>query len=133
MKIFKKLDIIIILSLIAISFIPYLIFAKKLSQNYNSTYANIKINGRLYDNIPLSSFKGEKTIVIGEKGHSNTILIKDNTIQIIDADCPDKLCINQGTISKVHDTLVCLPHKLVIEIKGEESTADSNDDLILSH
>ncbi len=131
MKIFKKLDIIIIVFLIILSFIPYLIFAKTLSKNYNTTYANIKISGKLYDNIPLSSFKGEKTLTIKTKHGNNIVLIKDNTIRIVEADCRDDLCIKQGAISKVGQTIVCLPHELIIEIKGDEST--SSDDSILSH
>ncbi|GAA0068675.1 NusG domain II-containing protein [Clostridium sardiniense] len=131
MKIFKKLDIIIILFLIILSFVPYLIFAKTLSKDYSSTYANIKISGDVYDNIPLSSFKGEKTLVVKTNHGNNTISIKDNTIKIIEADCRDDLCIKQGVISKVGQTIVCLPNELIIEIKGDESNSDS--DTILSH
>ena len=61
---------------------------------------------------------------------TNKILIRDNTVKIIDADCKDELCIKQGEISKVSQTLVCLPHELIIEIKGDES---NDDDIILSH
>lgn len=131
MKIFKKLDIIIILFLIILSFVPYLIFAKTLSKDYSSTYANIKVSGDVYDNIPLSFFKGEKTLVVKTNHGNNTISIKDNTIKIIEADCRDDLCIKQGVISKVGQTIVCLPNELIIEIKGDESNSDS--DTILSH
>ena len=131
MSALKKLDIIIIVFLLILSFTPHLIFSKMLSKNYSSTYANIKTSGKVYDNIELSSFKGEKTIVISTEHGNNTIFIKDNTIKIIEADCKDSLCIKQGVISKVGETLVCLPNELVIEIKGDES--DSSNDLILSH
>ena len=47
------------------------------------------------------------------------------------ANCNDALCVKQGNISKVGQTIICLPHKLIIEIKGDE--LDSKDDLILSH
>lgn len=133
MKLFKKLDIIIIISLVIISFIPYFIFSKMLKKEYSSTYANIKLNGKTYDNIPLSSFKGEKEIEIKNDHGHNIIKIKDNEISIIEADCDDSLCIKQGSITKVGQTLVCLPHKLIIEIKGDESTSSNNEDIILSH
>ena len=130
MKIFKKLDIVIIIFLIILSFTPHFILGSKLCKNYSSTYANIKVSGKLYKNIPLSSFKGEKIIDINTPKGTNKILIRDNTVKIIDADCKDELCIKQGEISKVSQTLVCLPHELIIEIKGDES---NDDDIILSH
>lgn len=131
MKTLKKLDSIIILFLIVLSFVPQFIFSKTLAENYKSTYANIKVSGEFYDNIPLSSFKGEQTIVIKTKHGNNTILVKDGTIKVIDADCNDSLCIKQGTASKVGESIICLPHELIIEIKGDES--DSSSDMILSH
>ncbi len=131
MKTLKKLDIVIILFLIVLSFIPQLIFSKTLSADLSTTYANITLSGKFYDNIPLSSFKGEKTFVIKTKYGKNTILVKDDTIQIVDADCKDSLCVNQGISSKVGQSIICLPHKLIIEIKGDEK--DSSSDMILSH
>ena len=42
-----------------------------------------------------------------------------------DADCPDKICINMGTIRKKGQTIICLPHKLVVEITdGKEMDTD---------
>lgn len=131
MKTFKKLDFVIIVFLIILSFVPHFVFAKVLNKNYTSTYASIKVSGKLYKNINLSSFKGEETLVIPTSHGNNTILISDNTIQISDADCNDRLCIKQGNISKVGESIICLPHELIIEIKGDES--DSSDDMILSH
>ena len=48
----------------------------------------------------------------------NTVVIEDETIAITDADCPDHLCVSMGKASRPGDTLVCLPHKLVIEVKS---------------
>lgn len=130
MKTLKKLDIVIIVLLIGLSFTPHLIFAKTWSKDYSSTYASIKISGKFYKDIPLSSSNGEQTFVIETDHGSNTILVKDDTIQIIDAHCHDKLCVKQGTISKVGQSVICLPNELIIEIKGDES---KDSDLILSY
>lgn len=132
MKSLKKLDIIIIVSLLILSFIPSIIFSKSISENYNSTYASIKVNGKFYDNIPLSSFKGEKTFTIKSTSGTNDVLVKDNTIKIIKANCKDELCIKQGEMSNVGESIICLPNELIIEIKGAEKDS-SSDDMILSH
>ncbi|CEI72129.1 MULTISPECIES: NusG domain II-containing protein [Romboutsia] len=132
MKSLKKLDIIIIVSLLILSFVPSIIFSKSLSKNFNSTYVSIKVNGKFYDNIPLSSFKDEKTFTIKSKHGTNDVLVKDNKIKIIKANCKDELCIKQGEISNVGENIICLPNELIIEIKGAEKDS-SSDDMILSH
>lgn len=132
MKIFKKLDVLIIISLLLLSFIPNLVYSHKMSKDYKSTYANIKVDGKTYDNINLSSFEGEKAFTIESKDNTNVVSIENDTISIIDANCHDSLCVKQGEISKVGQSIVCLPHKIIIEIKGDEKDS-SSDDMILSH
>lgn len=131
MKTLKKLDIVIIILLFILSFTPNIIFSKTIYNSNKLVYASIKVDGKLYDNIPLSTNKGEKKLNIKSSSGNNSILIRDNTIKVISADCKDDLCVKQGEISKVGESIICLPHKLIIEIKGDEK--DSSSDMILSH
>lgn len=131
MKTLKKLDIVIIILLFILSFTPNIIFSKTIHNSNKLIYASIKVDGKLYDNLPLSTNKGEKKLNIKSSSGNNSILIRDNTIKVISADCKDDLCVKQGEISKVGESIVCLPHKLIIEIKGDEK--DSSSDMILSH
>jgi hypothetical protein len=55
----------------------------------------------------------------GYDGGYNTLVIEEGVAYLTDADCPDKLCVKQGKISKVGETIVCLPHRIVIEVVGE--------------
>ena len=48
-----------------------------------------------------------------------------------DADCPDKLCVKTGRISKTGETIVCLPHRVVVEIIGAAAD-DSGVDLFVN-
>ncbi|MGN0334604.1 MAG: NusG domain II-containing protein [Lachnospiraceae bacterium] len=52
-----------------------------------------------------------------EDGENNTLVIQDGRASITDADCPDRLCVKQGSIQNAGETIVCLPHKLVISIE----------------
>lgn len=130
MKIFKKMDLVIIVVLIIFSFIPHCIYSNVVSKNNKNFYATIKINGKVYTTIDLP-VASEKRLPISTTYGNNTIVINGNKIKIVDADCKDALCIKQGSISKIGKTLICLPNELIIEIKGDEY--DSSDDLILSH
>lgn len=131
MKTFKKLDFVIIITLFILSFVPYLIFGKTLSKNYGSTYAVIKISGEHYKNINLYPYSENGTFVIETPHGNNTVTIKDGSVQITEADCDDDLCVKQGEISNVGESIVCLPHELIIEIKGDKDS--SSEDIILSH
>ena len=37
-----------------------------------------------------------------------------------DADCPDQLCVHQKAASKNHESIICLPNKVVVEVDGSE-------------
>ena len=52
-----------------------------------------------------------------EKGQ-NLLVIKDGKADMSEADCPDGLCVKQHGIQKTGETIVCLPHRVVIEIEG---------------
>ena len=57
----------------------------------------------------------------------NTLVIKDGKADVTDADCPDRICVNQHSISYDGETIVCLPNKLVVKIVSD---AESDVDII---
>lgn len=56
-------------------------------------------------------------------GH-NKVVIENGEVWMEEADCPDKLCILQGKISKTGQTIICLPNKTMVTIKGGKSEYD---------
>lgn len=56
-----------------------------------------------------------------KNGGKNVLTIKEGKAWMSDADCPDKLCMKQNTITKTGESIICLPHKLVIEVQGDEA------------
>ena len=55
----------------------------------------------------------------------NIISIKDGQVTISEADCPGGDCTRQGPISRTGETIVCLPHKVMIEITGGKKEYDT--------
>lgn len=49
----------------------------------------------------------------------STIEIKDGKIRMVFSPCPDKLCMKQGYIMNKGESIVCVPNRIVIKIKGE--------------
>lgn len=127
---FKKWDIILIALLICISFVPVLVSAAMINRDYKGTYAEITLDGKLYKKVPLSQHKGEEEFTIKTKYGYNLIKIKGQSVAIIDADCLDKICERPGFISKPGQSLVCLPHKLMVEVRGYDNK--NSDEIIMA-
>jgi hypothetical protein len=125
---FKKWDIIVIILLILLSFIPQIIFGVILGKQYKGTYAEITVDGKFYKKIPLSEHTGEDELEIKTKYGYNIVRVSGQSIQIIDADCKDKICVKAGIISKPGQNVICLPHKLMVEIKSYDNK--ENNDII---
>lgn len=51
-------------------------------------------------------------------GSYNVVCIEHGTVRVEDADCDNHDCIKQGRISKVGQSVICLPHQMVIRIVG---------------
>lgn len=63
-------------------------------------------------------------------GQLNTVSIADGKVSVSSANCPDQLCVKSGNISKVGESLICLPHQFTVEIisdKKSESKSESLD------
>ncbi len=59
----------------------------------------------------------EVTISTGE--NYNTLVIENGKARISSADCPDGICVETRAVSYVGETIVCLPHKVVVEVIGD--------------
>ena len=65
--------------------------------------------------------KDSATVVSTELG-TNLVVVENGTVRVSEADCPNHDCVNQGAISKAGQQIVCLPHKLTIDISDREAT-----------
>ena len=125
-KVRLKRDIILVLSMVIIAAAAFLIinFAVK----KDGSYAVIKVDGKVIKTLDLNS--GETTIEVnGYQGGVNKVVINDGKVSMTEAECADELCVKTGKISRVGETIVCLPHRVVVEIKGSPDD-DSIDSVV---
>ena len=47
----------------------------------------------------------------------NVIEITEGGVRMKEADCPDQICVSRGLIQKSGQSIVCLPHRLVIRLE----------------
>lgn len=59
-------------------------------------------------------------------GKTNYLSIKNGKATMIEASCPDQLCVQQKAISKDGESIICLPNKVIATvIGGEEREIDT--------
>ncbi|MGN0298703.1 MAG: NusG domain II-containing protein [Lachnospiraceae bacterium] len=85
--------------------------------------ARIYQNGILVQEIDLSSVTETYQLRFeGENGSYNIVEIRPQEIGIVEASCPDKICIHTGFIHTNLIPITCLPNHLVIQIESDENT-----------
>lgn len=88
--------------------------------------ARVTQDGEVLYEIQLNEVPGPQTYhVNGENGAYNTVLVQQGHVRMLEASCPDQVCVNQGWISDSTLPIVCLPNKVMIEIVGEEGQLDA--------
>ena len=68
----------------------------------------------------------EQTVTIGGDDY-NVLRIAGGEASIVEANCGDHTCVRTGAISREGETIVCLPHRLVIRIEGGEASGFDAD------
>jgi hypothetical protein len=52
-----------------------------------------------------------------DKG-TNVLEIYDNKARMIEASCPDQICVNSSEIFRPNQNIVCLPHRFHVLVEG---------------
>ena len=108
----KSGDIALLLALLALSLISGIIIAVTMP---SPEYVVIKSDGVETARLPLNE---DCTYRIGD---GNTIEISGGSVRMSFADCPDKICVKTGAISRSGQSIVCAPHRIVVTITGKQS------------
>ena len=77
------------------------------------TWAVVTVDGT---EVGKYNLKEAQTLDLGTGNH---LEISDGEVWMTEADCPDQICVKSGKISKEHEMIVCMPHKVIVEIRKE--------------
>ena len=78
-------------------------------------YVSVQIDGETVMELPLNK---DTRIVLGEGAHTNTLVIENGSARVVEASCPDQICVNHGAVRYNGESIVCLPHKLIVTVEG---------------
>ncbi|MBE6566367.1 MAG: NusG domain II-containing protein [Ruminococcaceae bacterium] len=108
-----RLDIIIIAAILLVSLSLLLIVT--LSKEEGSVVV-VEIDGTTVATYPL-----DKNAEYSLNGGSNVLVIKDGVAYMNYSNCPDHTCEKTGKIRYVGQTIICLPNKIAVTIKGDNA------------
>ena len=90
----------------------------------DGTELEVRQYGEVVFTLPLN--QNMNKTVTSENGDSNTFSINNGIVSMTAANCGDKTCVQTSEISKVGESIVCLPHRLVLAIVGGNEPADNS-------
>ncbi len=112
----KKNDIILIASILLVVLAVFLVVVLT---REDGAYVVVKVNGHEVGKYNLDE-DGEYRL----NGGTNILRIEGGKAYLIDADCPDHLCVKQGKIDQTGETITCLPNKLTVTVYGSDGEVE---------
>ena len=79
-------------------------------------------DGKLIHKLDLSVVAEPYIIIVECDAGVNVVAVENGRVCVSEADCPDGSCVRQGWLSGGVTPIVCLPHRLVIELERSEVT-----------
>lgn len=120
----KKLNVILVVVIAALA-CAGLVTTRLIGVNTDADTATVVIRDGVQNVYELPLGQDATKTVTTDLG-TNVIEIKDGQVHVEEADCPNQDCVHQGWIDAAGQQIVCLPHKLTVDIvdEGAESTYD---------
>lgn len=113
----KKGDYIVTFSLVILSLLLAFLSGAFKEKVRGDTLV-VELNGEIYAKYPLSE---EKVFEIKTKeGWYNKIEIKSGYADMIESNCNDQICVNMKPIKDEGETIICLPHKMLLRVESEK-------------
>lgn len=113
-RIFKKADLFVIAAALiaaAVGFI--LVFTRPAGE-----HIEIAVDGDTIATLPLDRDAQYEL-------PNNVIAIENGEARMEYADCPDLICVHHSPISRRNETIVCLPNRVTVTVRGGRSDVDA--------
>ena len=113
-----KADLVLILLIAVILGLVW--FFNHSSHKKPGAYLIVEYEGEEIDRIPLNKNQ-QMELSLHEDEYYNQFEISEQKVRMINANCPDGLCVHQASISHDGESIVCLPHRLVLRMISDEA------------
>lgn len=82
------------------------------------------------DTAGVEYFAYKPELKLAEGASYNLISVSDGRVVVEAADCKDQICVRHKPVSSRGESIICLPHRLVVEIVGDDTSGESLDGVV---
>lgn len=107
----NKRDVILICALL---FAALTVFSVMYFGRQDGKTVAVYVDNAEYARLPLNK---DTELTINTDGGTNVLIVSDGMAYIKSASCPDKVCVNTGSIQKKGSVVACLPNKVIVAIE----------------
>ncbi len=77
----------------------------------------VNVNGVDIERLPLDP--GLKPVIRTVRGAigQSTFEVSGGKVRMISSDCPDKVCVKTGRVSREGEVIVCLPNRVILKVE----------------
>ncbi|HIT93829.1 MAG TPA: NusG domain II-containing protein [Candidatus Faecivivens stercoripullorum] len=115
-KTFGRRDLILLLVVLAIGLAGILFLYTRPAAADGEV--EVSVDGEVVMTLPLS--EDTEVTISGFDGGENLLVISDGKAEIESASCPDGVCVRHYAISRDGESIICLPNRVVVTIRGGE-------------
>ena len=90
-------------------------------------YYDSDCNISLLDGKTVAEYPLDRDGTFSLNGGTNVLIIESGKAYLNYSDCPDHVCENTGKIGFVGETIVCLPNRVTITVKGDVNSENRVD------
>lgn len=111
-SLWNKKDLLFIAAILLAASLAFFFFRPQPSESLSR--AEISVDGETVMELDLS--EDQVLTVDGAGGGYNRIQVRDGAVSVLEASCPDKVCVHTGTVRYPGETIVCLPNRMIITV-----------------
>ena len=90
--------------------------------------AVISVDGRVTETVNLSLLSGPEVRELTANGYTLRLRLSPDGVEVLEADCPNQVCVRTGAIHRAGQSVVCLPARISVMLAG---TTDDGVDAVL--
>ena len=112
----------VLIALVAAAAVIILVFSLKSGKNaLKQPKLEVIVGNEVTALYPLTE---DRTIEVGE---GNRCEIRDGEVRMMDADCPDQICVHTRAIDARGGSIVCLPHQVILRVVDGDAQGQEVD------
>lgn len=117
----KKADIILLSTVLLVGIVGIIIY---FATGKDAEYISINVDGKLFGMYSLSDTR--EIHIDSPDGGENLLKIENGQAWMVSSNCPNQDCVFHKEISRSNESIICLPHKVVITVLKQQTEGEKD-------